>query len=271
MLSVIVPSYNMEKYLADAIESVLAQTYTEWEMIIVDDGSTDISASIAREYAEKDGRIKYIYQDNAGPSAARNHGVKESTGKYLFFFDGDDKITPEYLQLGVSYMEGHQECTFFSTDVEYFGGKTGSAYNRFSNYKNLLCENSLCCCGLIRRTDFERIGGFDENMKGIEDWELFIRLLYKHDNVYIYPKPMFFYRIGNSNSINHIAKKNIKNLTTYIYEKHKEKYLEYWGDPFSAYHNWFYYQTELEKLFDSRTYRFGKMLLTPLRWIKSKL
>ena len=95
MLSVIIPVYKVEQYLCRCIDSVLAQTYTDLEIILVDDGSPDGSGAICDEYAAKDSRIKVIHQKNAGVSAARNAGMDLASGEYLAFIDSDDFIEPE--------------------------------------------------------------------------------------------------------------------------------------------------------------------------------
>lgn len=89
-VSIIIPVYNVEKYLAECIESVLQQTYTNWEMLLIDDGSTDHSSEICEEYAKKDVRIKVIHQENGGQSKARNTGLDAATGEYIMFLDSDD-------------------------------------------------------------------------------------------------------------------------------------------------------------------------------------
>lgn len=98
-ISVIVPVYNAEKYLNKCIESVLAQTYPDWELILVDDGSKDGSADIIDGYAASDTRIKAIHQENAGPGMARNRGIEEATGDMIVFLDSDDYIEKDYFQL----------------------------------------------------------------------------------------------------------------------------------------------------------------------------
>ena len=92
LISIIVPVYNVEKYLNECIDSIIAQTYSNIEIILVNDGSTDASGKICDEYAEKDGRIKVIHQVNAGLSAARNAGMAVATGEYLYFVDSDDYV-----------------------------------------------------------------------------------------------------------------------------------------------------------------------------------
>ena len=101
-ISIIVPIYNIEKYISKCIDSVLAQTYKDWELILVDDGSTDNSGKICDEYALKDSRIKVIHKKNEGVTATRNRGVKEAKGEFLFFIDGDDYITENTLELFIN-------------------------------------------------------------------------------------------------------------------------------------------------------------------------
>lgn len=98
-ISAIVPVYNSENYVGRCIESVLSQTYQDWELILVDDGSIDISLRILRDYEKKDCRIKVIHQDNKGPGMARNNGIKYATGEFVVFLDSDDYIDKDYFKL----------------------------------------------------------------------------------------------------------------------------------------------------------------------------
>ncbi len=95
-ISAIVPVYNIEKLVGRCIDSVIAQTYLDWELILVDDGSTDGSLDVLKEYETRDSRIKVIHQENAGPGLARNKGIQNATGDYIVFIDSDDVIKPDY-------------------------------------------------------------------------------------------------------------------------------------------------------------------------------
>ena len=99
MISVIIPFYNIQLYLAKCIESVINQTYSDWELILINDGSTDLSGDIANAYALQDERIKVIYQENQGVSSARNRGLDEVKGEYICFIDSDDWVDPDFLEL----------------------------------------------------------------------------------------------------------------------------------------------------------------------------
>lgn len=104
-VSVIVPVYRVEKYLDQCVASVCAQTFTDWELILVDDGSPDRCGAMCDEWAAKDGRIRVIHRENGGPSAARNSGIVNASGEYLFFLDADDRLFPSAVQAMVDYAE----------------------------------------------------------------------------------------------------------------------------------------------------------------------
>lgn len=268
-ISVVVPCYNQGKFLSEALDSVLAQTLQEWECIVVDDGSTDNSADIAKAYCAKDNRIRYVYQENAGPSAARNKGVSLTSAPLVFFLDGDDVILSELLGLGVEYMEKHTDCILYYTKGEYFGSRHGEFILNYTSYRDLLVANSIDCLCIVRRTDFERVGGFDEGLFGYEDWEFFIRLLYHNDTIYKEPQILFKYRCnGSPSSVNYQAKARNDEKTMYIYNKHIEKYAEYYGTPFHVTHEYNRLAKELDGILASKTYKVGKRILAPLAFVK---
>ena len=105
LVSIITPCYNGEKYLPETVRSVLLQTYKNWEMIIVDDGSNDASAMIAQRFAEKDSRIRLIMQENSGSASARNHGLRECKGQYIALLDADDIWLPKFLEKQIAFMK----------------------------------------------------------------------------------------------------------------------------------------------------------------------
>ena len=105
LVSIITPCYNGSKYIAETIESVLSQTYHNWEMIIIDDGSKDNSKQVVENYTVKDNRIKYLYQNNAGSAAARNNGIRCANGRYIALLDADDIWLPEFLEKQINFMK----------------------------------------------------------------------------------------------------------------------------------------------------------------------
>lgn len=115
LVSIITPCYNGARFLGETIESVLAQTYPNWEMIIVDDGSIDNSAEIARNYMGKDNRIKLIQQANGGSAAARNNGIKNANGRYIALLDSDDLWEPEFLDSQLNFMNEKKALCVYSS------------------------------------------------------------------------------------------------------------------------------------------------------------
>ena len=103
MISVIMPVYNVEDYVAEAIESVRQQSYGEWELLLIDDGSTDESSKICKAYAEKEEKIRYIRKENGGVSSARNRGLPEAAGEWIYFMDADDWLDPEGFKTILEY------------------------------------------------------------------------------------------------------------------------------------------------------------------------
>ncbi|WP_428034154.1 glycosyltransferase family 2 protein [Amphritea sp.] len=121
LISVLINNYNYGHFLIEAVNSVLSQTYTKWELIIVDDGSTDDSHSIIKAIAEKDPRIRAVIQENGGQAAAFNAGVKNATGEVMTFLDADDLYKPDYLQKIYEVYSAIPECDFLYTGLEKFG------------------------------------------------------------------------------------------------------------------------------------------------------
>ena len=114
LVSIIMPAYNAEKYIADSIRSVLAQTYSNWELIVVDDGSTDRTANIVREFAGHDSRVRYIFQENGRLGKARNTGIANAAGSLIAFLDSDDLWIPRKLQMQLQAMSENSADVVFS-------------------------------------------------------------------------------------------------------------------------------------------------------------
>ncbi len=173
LVSIITPCYNGSKYVAETIESVLSQTYSNWEMLIVDDGSKDNSADIIRSYTEKDGRIRLIQQPNGGSANARNHGIREAKGQYIALLDADDKWKAEFLQEQVSFMkEKNTLCVFSSYDRIDENSKeclSPLVCKKIVTYKDMLIRNYIgCLTGLYDCSKYGKIY-LHEELKSIRD------------------------------------------------------------------------------------------------------
>lgn len=197
LVSVIIPVYNGEKYLAETIESALASEQNPLEIIIVNDGSTDKSLEIAEAYALKYPKVNVLSQKNGGISVALNTGCKFASGKYLFPLGADDLISPKYLSEARKVLDTQPEVKVVYCEAEKFGdfGRKPWKLKPFS-INALAKDNMIFACSLFRKSDWEEVGGFSEDMTmGREDWEFWIKLLKNGGKVVKLPFVGFYYRI----------------------------------------------------------------------------
>lgn len=222
-ISVIIPCYNQEKYIQETLDSVLLQTFSDYEVIIINDGSTDNSLSILTQYTKQyPQKIKLINQENKGVITARNNGISHASGKYIFPLDGDDKIAHNCLEVLYKAME-EKKGDVICCQTEYFGERQGRLFVKKPNLKNMSVENQVVVSSLYKKSDWEEYGGYDENLKkGLEDWDFWLNFLENQKKFYRVPDTLLFYRIL-SNSRNRSFDEQIKkDLMHYLYKKHKK-------------------------------------------------
>lgn len=219
-VSIIIPAYNCGQYLRETLDSVLAQTYDKWECIIIDDGSTDDTAKLAQEYCNKNPQIKYYYQDNQGPSIARNNGIAQTTGEYILPLDGDDIIEKTYIEKCVNHFLSYPQTKLIYCKAQLFGAKQGVWELPDYNYKSFIWYNCIFCTAMFRRTDFNNTPGYNPNMLyGLEDWDLWLNLIHEHDIVYQIPEVLFYYR-KKSFSRDTIAHEHLEEMQKQIVLNH---------------------------------------------------
>ena len=204
-VSVIIPNYNYSRYISEAINSVLAQTVTDIELIVVDDGSTDGSKEILESYGT---RIRAIFQQNQGVAAARNHGVRSSRGEYIAFLDADDFWFPEKIAKQIEVLAGDPELGLVHVGlVEIDGGG-----NRLAEKSDgmvgwvaddlLRLERSVILGGgsgfMVTREAFDAVGGFDCRLSTSADWDLFYQIGSRYQVGFV-PDILLAYRIHGSN------------------------------------------------------------------------
>ena len=192
LVSVIIPVYNGEKYIRDAIESVLNQTYKNFEIVVADDGSTDNTVEILKEYGDK---IRWKSQENKGPASAKKFGTSMAKGEYLAYLDSDDIFLPDKLELQVNYLDKHSEVGLVYSDY-YQVNEKGEITKLSCSKKNLLLiqQNYVPTSGVMcRRECIDTLGRFDENLGSNYDWDMWIRISEKYP-IHCIPKPLFKYR-----------------------------------------------------------------------------
>ncbi len=233
LVSVIMPAYGQAEYIAESLDSVIRQTYGNWEVIVVDDGSPDNVAGIVEAYSVSDSRIKFFHTENRGVSAARNFAVRQTSGEYILPLDADDTIEPTYLEKCVARFVEYPETDVVYCMWRFFGETTETPKLKYNNYASLLVNNSIFVSAMYRKSHFDSVGGYDENMRqGLEDWEFWIRMLHKDSVVSQIPEQLFNYRI-KARSRNVDAQKALSafEIELYILDKHKELYSEMFGAP----------------------------------------
>lgn len=227
LVSIIVPCFNQSEFLSEALNSVKSQTYTNWECIIVNDGSFDNTEQIALDYCNDDIRFKYFKQHNQGLAQTRNNGIRNSNGTFILPLDADDRIGETYLELAVNKFLEHPETTLVYCKAELFGKKNQPWVLPKYNYNDILWENSIFCTAMYKRSDFDKTIGYNPNMKyGFEDWDFWLSLLTKSSIVYQIDNTLFFYRQRNiSMTTTTTIKKN--ELYKTLINNHKDLYLPY--------------------------------------------
>jgi glycosyltransferase involved in cell wall biosynthesis len=201
MVSVIVPCYNYGHFVTEALTSITGQTFTDWECVIVNDGSTDDSERVIGDFIRDDPRFKLINIQNSGVSAARNIAVAHSRGTWLFPLDADNRMHPECLARCMAEVQRDPGLRLVYTEAELFGADRGLWGLPPFDYKTMLKYNMIDNSCLFRREDFDRVGGYRTNMVyGLEDWDFNIALLYGvgKDRVLKINEPLYHYRVNES-------------------------------------------------------------------------
>jgi glycosyltransferase involved in cell wall biosynthesis len=221
-ISVIVPVYNTGKYLSECLDSLLAQTFTDFEIICINDGSTDNSADILSEYSKRDNRIKIIEQKNSGVVVARNNGVAHAVGQYLYPLDSDDKIHPTTLEKLYSAMLARRG-DIITCRVMQFGYEHSELALPKPNKINLCTDNCLVNAALFRRSDFIACGGYSNDCKvALEDYDLWLNLVFKCNlKIYRVPEILFYYRIKDKSESRNFQNRDAHpGIVKRMYEKY---------------------------------------------------
>ncbi len=206
-VSVIIPAYNQAHYLHEAIRSVLAQTCPDFEIIVVDDGSTDDTPRVTQEHT--DPRVRYIYQQNQGLSAARNTGIRHALGRYLTYLDSDDLFLPDKLTLLIAEIERPPAAGLVAGQaipIDAAGNPIGHIFDQPlpADPGMLLLGNPLHVGSILLRREWqERAGFFDESLRSYEDWDMWLRLARAGCPMRSIARPVSLYRFHSAQMTRH--------------------------------------------------------------------
>ena len=207
LVSVIIPCYNLGRYLDEAVDSVLAQTYSNYEIIIINDGSTDKFTNLLLKKYNKP-KTRVIHTNNQGLAAARNNGIKAARGKYILPLDADDKIHHSYIDKAVAAFKQKPQLGIVYAKAKFFGEVQGPWLLPEFSRENMQKDNCIFCAALFPRTAWTNVNGYDESMRdGLEDYAFWISFLLKGYGVLQLPQTLFFYRIRKNSMFRQYTQK----------------------------------------------------------------
>jgi glycosyltransferase involved in cell wall biosynthesis len=215
LVSIIMPSFNTERYVAESIRSVIGQTFTDWELLVVDDGSVDRTAEVVQRFAVADARIRYIRRENGGQGAARNTGLREASGALVAFLDADDLWLPQKLERQLAVMKDTGVDLVYCDGYVFYDDGTPESGDFFAivpgrvdgatMYPLLFAYNRIATLSVVARRDaLDRVGLFDENrrLQNCEDYELWLRLARAGSTFYGMTEKLMRYRRHSASSTN---------------------------------------------------------------------
>jgi glycosyltransferase involved in cell wall biosynthesis len=226
LVSIVVPSFNHAQFIDDCLNSVIKQTYSNWQCIIVDDGSIDQTSIVINKWVERDSRFLYIKKLNGGSNSARNVGISAAKGEFILPLDADDYIDATFLEKTISVLLSNNALGAVSSFAQCFGSNNFLWKPKGGGLIDFLIENNTSVTALFRKKIWEDIGGFDEVMKSaMEDWDFWIRMTGQGWYIQIIEEPLFYYRKTPGSQLQR-SLKNIDTAMAYMVEKNKKYYQE---------------------------------------------
>lgn len=261
LVSFIIPFYNQAKFIEETLRSVIASTYQNFEIIIVNDGAEDENKTQLLDIIEviNDKRIRIFHQQNAGPSVARNFAISKANGEYLVFLDGDDLIEKETLELSLQEFNKTPDIDVVYGKNILFGEKNTTIVPKRITPQNILVFNPIAVCVMIKKTVFQN-NQFDEYLSklGLEDWELWVNLISKNYKFQYINHNLFKIRVLSNSRTTTEANPNLAKIKAYIYQKHCDFLAK-------QYHDLYYIQ---KQTLETPDYKIGNILMKPYRWFK---
>ena len=271
IITVVIPNFNDKDYIQEAINSVLNQTFQNFEVLIVDDGSNVETKRVLNKLQSD--RIRLITQKNKGLSAARNTGFKAAKGEYVLTIDADDTVEATFLEKAISILENNPLYGAVSCHCKVFikKNKVISEHKPKGGYVNdFLFDNNSVSFALIRKKTWEEVGGYDEKMlKGFEDWEFWISITKIGWIVGMIPELLFNYRQKETSMSKHSKEYHRETNLNYIFKKHEDIYKNHFPEIVDFLTNLAQRHKRNEiKYKTSIEFKIGSLVLLPLRKIK---
>ncbi len=280
LVSVIIPCFNHGKYLHECLQSVKTQTYSNVEIIVVNDGSTDKQTiDLLNEIDEP--QIKIIHKENGGLSSARNAAILAAQGEFILPLDADDKIADTYVEKAVQIFSAQPEVVLVFCKGKYFGERTDDMNNIHESYKSMLLYNSIFASCLYKKSHAQSVGLYTEALvKGLEDWDFLIRLLAGNKKVVQLSEILFYYRVSNGSMYDTLKKSStsMQEMENMVFKNNFEIYVENWGSMIDVLRNYEVLKNNelsikkaILDVHNTASYKLGHLLLSPFKLLNKYL
>lgn len=265
LVSVIIPCYNQGKYLDESVQSVLKSSYENFEVIIVNDGSTDDFTNNLLAHYNKP-KCTVITTPNNGLAEARNIGIRIARGFYILPLDADDRISPHYIEEAVQIMENEKGIGIVYSRVKNFGIKNGEWKLPDYSLQRMLCGNIIFCSAFFKKSDWEKVGGYKKEMKyGCQDWEFWLSLIEIGVSVYKIPRIHFYYRIRLGSMVRTSNIDHTYEINREIFNYHKDLFLNNMPNPVQLLRE----NAEYLRLLNRIDHKVGRWLFMPINYMRN--
>jgi glycosyltransferase involved in cell wall biosynthesis len=263
VVSFIIPYYNSGSTIQETVDSIFNQSYENFDVWIINDGSTDLFSIEKLKEFENHPKINLLHQENAGPSVARNLALSFAKGQYIVSLDADDKIEYTTLIDSIKIFTLNQKVGVVYGNLQFFGENHKiKIQEEFSLEKQLLWNQIAVCC-VIRKKVFEEVGSFDFHLSllGLEDWEFWLRVGQTSWEFKKVEKVHFNIRVESNSRTFQVANKNIHEIKKYVCQKHALLWVEMYDN--------LYYQNKMTA--EMPDFKIGRIILAPYRFFKHKI
>lgn len=230
-ISIITACYNHGAYIGEMLESVMNQTFRNFEVIIVNDGSTDNTSEILNNISFEN--VMIIHTENHGPASARNTAISKAGAPVILNLDADDKIAPGLLEKAYAVLKSNRDIGILYTDVEFFGAKSGKFLTKDYSPEAMLLDNRIVSNAFFRKADWQTTGGYSDELKyGLEDWDFWLLILELGREVYKIEEPLVFYRTYPDPSAYRSGRRKYNRMKqleslAIIFNRHRRLYSDY--------------------------------------------
>ncbi len=266
--AVIIPCYNQGQYLDQAVDSIVRQTFQDFEILIVNDGSTDpLTVEKLKHYNRPKTRV--LHTSNQGLPNARNNGIRETDSEYILPLDADDYMGETFLEKAVPVLNTQPRVGIVACGLQYFGISDKRIIPKIEGVQTFLGQNHIGVSSLFRRICWEQVGGYTEKIRqGYQDWNFWIDILKRGWQIHVIPEHLYFYRRRRDSMV---TKSNLKRpeLVKMIVENHKELYQQYVAEVvYEKEKKILELKLDRKKIQNSLSYRIGEWIASPYRQIR---